>query len=333
MKKIFFKAFIVSFSFFITLSFFLIVSYFLFPLTYLKPSLKYILTSSSDEIFISKKEFINFFPNSFFKIDSVSLQSDEPNKIFSYNFTSNNYGFIQNNDLNKYAKSTVFIGDSFTQGFGYKSWVEDIKLNTAQDTQIINAGIMSTGFIDWYYHLRLINNYFFVKNTYILFISDDMYRKQFLPTNQALNCIKLSIGCNTFSSFVGVDYDFNKKNSFINYLYVLYRNLAFNLFIKKSRFQNNIGALHRIIDENSINNLVFFHIPMIGEVLSNSYDINTSQIVDIIESSGLTYVSLLNRCYFTVDDYYQIDHHMNASGYEKLKKCIENYLNQVNTRM
>ena len=312
---------------------FLIFFYISLSFINFKPTLKYVFSSSSNEIFLKNKDFYKFTPNSSFNIDAIYLHDNKSNKIFSYNFNSNNYGFIQKNDLRENKKSTVFIGDSFTQGFGYKSWVDDIKLNTYQDSQIINAGIMSTGFVDWFYHLRFINNNFIVENTFILFISDDIYRKQFLPSNQVLNCIKFSVGCNIFSSFVGSGYDLNRKYNLIDYISLLYRYIAFNFFIKQGRFQNNIAALHGIINDNSRNNLIFFHIPMFQEVILNHYDVNINEIVKIIESRGINYVSLLDKCSFTIEDYYQIDHHMNSIGYEKLKICIENYLNQLNNRM
>ena len=56
--------------------------------------------------------YLNFFYN-----------KDKLIKIWDYNFSTNNYGLVQDNNIYKNIKSILFLGDSFTEGQGSESWI------------------------------------------------------------------------------------------------------------------------------------------------------------------------------------------------------------------
>jgi hypothetical protein len=326
MKYLLTRIFIVLFSSFIS---FIICLYLLslYLGNFKSINIKYLLNSSNPYFFDYKDNFIKFKPYSGYSIKSVLNDSGNLSDIFSYSFLTNNYGYVQNKDLVDNKDSFIFIGDSFTQGFGTESWVDKINIHNKPNLQIINAGMMSTGFIDWKYHLKYLKSTFKVKHIAIFFISDDLYRKQFIPSNEVLECIKFSRSCSSRSSYVGVNYynftDTTSNSMLKDKIVNTFQVLIFNSFIKAHRYSQNTSAISNIIQVNDDANLTFFHIPMYDEIVNNSYHHKAKSTQLLLEERGVTYVPLLLTCDLTPKDYIKFDGHLNIIGNEKLLKCVE----------
>ena len=65
-------------------------------------------------------------------------------KVWDYKFSTNNYGLVQDNELEKKKKSIIFLGDSFTVGWGTEPWINNFN-GMFKKMQVINGGQAGAG--------------------------------------------------------------------------------------------------------------------------------------------------------------------------------------------
>jgi hypothetical protein len=102
---------------------------------------------------------------------------------------SNNLGLLQDDDVAPGTNVTVVVGDSFTAGVGGCPWFPRLQARRSQD-RLINAGLMGTGFEQWWRLVKFIGDQgFIIKRLLIVSITDDFKRRAWNWPERELACI------------------------------------------------------------------------------------------------------------------------------------------------
>ncbi len=270
---------------------------------------------------------------------------------FDNYFTTNNLGLVQKNPFDPKKETIVVIGDSFTQGMGSIPWFYKLEENW-QDSryQLINLGTIATGIEQWKYMLNWFADFGKIKHIFICFISDDWERMRWVPRDDLkLNGFKFvpwnqrnDIIHNQNFMFYYIDKDtsietiLNKSESIrINlskhnfHTFKLIKKVILDrklYYIKKGNiFKISKISLEEIVSAYGYKNITLFHIPQRDEVIQRSYNALGQKIKEFISSHDLEYIDGLSLCGLKVNDYYEHDCHPNASGYDKIYKCLLNH--------
>lgn len=107
--------------------------------------------------FKNENEIFKYHSNSEFRSATFYVNPDQNKAVKEYDLVmkTNNLGLIQLNDIKPGALVDAFIGDSFTEGQGATPWFYQLEKERNELTQVINAGIIGTGPLQW---LVLINH-------------------------------------------------------------------------------------------------------------------------------------------------------------------------------
>lgn len=168
------------------------------------------LLYSEGKVFRNIENFFTYHPNK--KINAINyyFYNDKFIEIYNYEIETNNLGLVQKNDILKNKPSILFLGDSFTEGQGSKSWIDSFN-GVFKGKQIINGGLLGTGFQQF----ELLDNYlsdFNIIKVFVLFPGDDLRRNVFQFNKQEINCIQNHLVCNGKEGFFGLPKEEKKKN-------------------------------------------------------------------------------------------------------------------------
>lgn len=106
---------------------------------------------------------------------------------------SNNWGLLQDDDIQPGTSATLILGDSFTAGQGGCPWFGRFQARRP-DEHIVNAGLMGTGFAHWRRmigHLR--ERGLLIKRILVIAINDDFRRPAAAWGAETLNCLNQGI--------------------------------------------------------------------------------------------------------------------------------------------
>tara|TARA_B100001057_G_scaffold273726_1_gene274026 strand:+ start:1252 stop:2322 length:1071 start_codon:yes stop_codon:yes gene_type:complete len=302
--------------------------------------------------------FFTYYPNQKINVSNYYFKNDDFIKVYNYNIYTNNLGLVQKKNLNKDTPSILFLGDSFTEGQGAESWIDNFD-GVFKKYQIINGGLLGTGFQQF----ELMNNYlkdYNIKKVLILFIGDDLRRDVFQFNEQQIKCLKDYTSCLGFENFYGFPLSNRSPELFLNELrkkqIVLRENNQNNFKSIRRNLKKKITSLNIIKIPNnflkskfyssknekilrnfeSINNLIkiynenihFVHIRMKDEIINkkNSYE-------SIYAKKYITNLSKnFYKCSFNnnLDYFYEYDSHPNEKGYDYLYSCILDILENQN---
>jgi lysophospholipase L1-like esterase len=277
-------------------------------------------------------------------------------KEYQYEFLTNNYGLVQKKDIEPEKPSLLLIGDSYTEGQGASPWFETLNDNLGSKLQLINGGLLGTGFIQW----DLLLEYFYSKSIrldymVVIFISDDYGRKVWNFPQASLACISDYSVCKGFENFYGIPPPQDVK-SFLNKLHTfrIEHPTATEVGIKKyfNEYLPASYALFQLFSENSklseddnvstikksdqvikslINkyqkNVLFIHLPQKDETKYNRINPYGELARSTIADQGGNLVDGFKACGLTNADYYPNDGHPNQQGYAKIEECIRKSIN------
>lgn len=312
---------------------------------------RYMLFSNNgDDVFHNKKNIFTYKPNSEISSKTYYDINGKFVKEYDYKFSTNNYGLVQLQLIKPNLSSTILLGDSFTEGKGFTPWFNLLNYNIFKDPQVINGGLLGTGFQQWKVLLdELIEDNFIINNVYVIFISSDFTRDIWNFSNESLICIKNFKLCDENNLFFGMPDDEiktinflnkmkiqreNKKNSSVfDYLRNFFdgiRNLSriarYELRILRKKRNNsmieNEKTIKQLIDTYK-NNVTFLHLPEKTEIYANKKNYNGIMAESFIKKNTQNYYDLNLLCNFNINDYYKIDGHFNATGYRKLVDCFQ----------
>lgn len=348
------KILIFFLSFFIGLIFFEIIFTFQ-KKNYLAPynwEQRYMLLKSMDSssVFKNINNFFTYQPNQKIKSTAYYFINDQWIKEYEYFFPTNNLGLVQSSNTIPNTDSLLILGDSFTEGQGAYPWFEKFRnSNKNIDLQLINGGILGTGFKSWLLlHDFLVSKKISIKKIVIIFISDDYSRKVWNISSNTLDCIQNSNLCLGNENFYGEpetnnlkkflehlknfreqhaieDKKIKQKEFFNNYLP---GTMTVYYFLKMKFFypRENDQAIESLVNQYQ-SNILFVHIPQKDEVITGKINsVGIDAVKKIKSFNGLVFDGHA-KCGFNKDDYFLHDGHPNVRGYEKVSDCVKTAIN------
>lgn len=294
------------------------------------------------------EKFDNFFkyhPN----LNQRSLQyyfiDDKFKKIWDYNLITNNYGLVQKYNIQKNKKSILFLGDSFTEGQGAEPWIDKFG-QYFKDYQLINGGIIGTGFQQFENLSKYFDEIFNIEYVVVLYIGGDIRRGLTLLEDN--ECLLDNNMCNQDFNFLSYPknekdiYKFlnkikkirSKKNKSLNikiknlirntYLYNILRTQLNNIRLKNDlTIQKNLSSIHNLIDSYK-DKIIFINISTAEEIINKRYNYESLRVQKFLNQLNVSNYS----CNLENDlrNYYEIDFHPNEKGYESIYNCVNKIL-------
>ena len=287
---------------------------------------------------------------------SVYYFNNEFKKLYDYTVNSNNYGLLQENDIKKNKPSILFLGDSFTEGQGNGSWLDNFK-GYHKSYQIINGGILGTGPQQFLLLEDYISKEIDINHVFVLYIGDDFRRSTYIHSKQHLLCLSNYKLCNGNETFFG--YPLSTKNP-INYLNEIkairsgveskislkkirrsIKNWIKDLYVfsiptgylknkfyksKNTKINNNFLAIEKLINKYN-DRITFINLKQKQEIFYNKDSYETSYVINFINKQTKNHFN----CNFenNLDYFHTLDGHPNKKGYEYLYKCVSQIVNKT----
>ena len=309
------------------------------------------------KIFKNIDNFFKYAPNSSIKHEVFFDINNQFLKEYSYEIKTNNFGLVQDNDIQTSIPSILFLGDSFTEGMGAPSWINyfEGKINKYQ---VINGGIFGTGPQQFEALEKHIDEFYDIEKVIILYIGTDIIRDPFNFSDQNLKCLENNKFCRGPESFYGFPLKEKNPTIFLKKLkqYRDDQNEKFNwkqirrkikyyisslyvVRIPREFLQNNFykSKNEKIIKNfNSIRNLIkkynekiiFIQIQTIDEIQNqkkNYYSIYSENFIKTLTDKHF-------HCGFENNPnlFYKYDGHPNRKGYRRLYKCVAEIIDKLN---
>ena len=300
--------------------------------------------------------FFTYYPNSNIRT-SLYYYDENLIKVYDYNIITNNLGLVQKNNIKENHPSILILGDSFTEGQGSSSWIDNFQ-GYYKSFQVINGGILGTGpqqFLSLENYLSSKTN---IKYVFVLYVGDDFRRSIFIHNNQTINCLKNYKLCNGSETFYGFPLNTSSPSMFLQDMKKKRDQVEKKITIKKIRrnFKKKIADLYiykipySLLKNNfykSKNKKIMKNFNAIEELINKYQDkiyfINLKQKQEILfkkESYETIYArKFIKRktknnfkCNFdnNINNFYLYDAHLNTKGYKNLYSCVLKIFNSLN---
>ena len=102
------------------------------------------LIFSEGKIFKNIDNFFTYEPNKELIASNYYFNNGEFNLVYKHKIYTNNLGLVQKTDIDSELPSILFLGDSFTEGQGAESWINQFN-GKYKNYQIINGGFFGQG--------------------------------------------------------------------------------------------------------------------------------------------------------------------------------------------
>ena len=287
---------------------------------------------------------------------SLFYYDKEFQKVYDYTVNSNNYGLLQKNDIKKNKSSILFLGDSFTEGQGYGSWIDNFN-GDYKSYQIINGGILGTGPQQFLSLEEYISRDVEINHVFFLYLGDDFRRSTYIHSEQQLSCLKNYQLCDGTEAFLG--YPLSKKEpiSFLNKMKIMRSDSKLEKLFKKTRrsiknwfkdlyvfnipfeyiknkfykskntkILNNFLAVDKLISKYQ-DNITFINLKQKQEIFYKKDSYETIYVKDFINKRTNKHFV----CDFenSLDYFHTFDGHPNKKGYEYLYNCVFQILDKT----
>jgi len=276
---------------------------------------------------------------------------------YDYRFHTNNFGLVQDADIEPARPSLLVLGNSFTEGMGAAPWFDKfVERNDGLRYQLINGGIRGTGFAQWYLLDRqLAAAKVNIEKVLVVFITADYTRAVGNASEVALHCLASSSlsGCpkDNFHSYFPMppagelprwveeikkwrDYDpaaWRKRiGRVMPVTHLLYMYLK-DKFSSSYRSAENDSrkAIARLIAEHGADNVAFLHLPQRDEIHDGLLGLQIRE--DISRAGGKLYDGFA-LCGLTAGDYHVHDNHPNEVGYGKIARCVSQVVRSMTAK-
>lgn len=312
-------------------------------------------TADSTPAFRNQGKIFSYQPNSSIRPAAYYENGDQLNKEYDYEFKTNNFGLVQKLDVVKDHSSILVLGDSFTEGQGATPWFYALEQgNSSKKMQIINGGLLGTGFAQW----RLLHDYLEkseirINKVIVPFISDDYQRVIWNFPERVLNCLGDIEKCkgdegyfprpiaSNEETFVGQlkkfrDAEYANKQAIREHRFFrrYFPNIHFVWGYMKNeykvRFRNPNSAAIEYLSGKYGENIVFIHIPQKDELESGNTPNHLGRLArEKINSTGVKLIDGFNICGLESADYFINDPHPNSMGYKKIAKCVDKTIKEL----
>ena len=307
---------------------------------------------SEGKVFKNINNFFTYEPNKDIIASNYYYTGKEFVEVYKYNIKTNNLGLVQKNDIYEDVPSILILGDSFTEGQGAEAWVDNFG-GKYKDYQIINGGLLATGFKQFELLDKYLSNYN-IKKVFILFIGHDLRRDIFNFNEQQLNCLSDQNLCIGTEVFYGFNYSSGSQNKFLKDIRIKqsknikkqeitfkkirrgFKEYISNLYVVKiplelirSKFYKsknvkileNFESINKLSDKYK-NDLFFVHLKTKHEIMYKKKNYESVYAENYIKNITDNYY----ECNFdnNIEYFYKFDGHPNSEGYQNLFNCISN---------
>ena len=313
------------------------------------------------KVFKNIENFFTYHPNQKIKSNTYYYKDGKFIKVYSYDIVTNNLGLVQKNNITFGETSILILGDSFTEGQGSSSWIDYFD-GYYKNFQIINGGLLATGFMQFGLLENYLSNIINIKKVLVLFIGDDIRRDIYQINEQGLSCLENYKLCTLreLEGFYGFPLtkknpeeflhklkktrDVNKKNNLLTFktfrraiksklsnLYIFKIPIGFlrsNFYKSKNiKIKKNFEAIDQLITKYG-ENIYFVKLTMKDEIIAKKKSYETIYVEKHILSRTKNYY----ECNFNNDlsNFYVYDSHPNNKGYRNLFNCILKILEKIN---
>jgi lysophospholipase L1-like esterase len=300
---------------------------------------------SEGKLFEKYDNFFKYHPNLNKRYLQFYFHQGKFKKIWDYNFPTNNFGLVQSNNIYENKKSILFLGDSFTEGQGAEPWIDKFGKNFL-DYQIINGGIIGTGFQQFEKIHDHIKNTYNVEKVVIIYIGSDLRRG--IELAYTTDCLRNNNYCKKDASVFSIP---NKESEIENFLikkhklrqekklslknkmkYLVRETYTYNIlrnYINTIRLKDdslikaNFQAIDNLLKKNE-KNLILINIKTAQEIMKNQESYETELIRKHLEKKKiLNYQCDMNN---DINNFHQIDFHPNKNGYDEIFNCVKKIL-------
>ena len=302
---------------------------------------------SEGKLFNKYENFFKYYPNLNKRYLQFYFNKDKFEKIWDYNFPTNNFGLVQSNDIYKNKKSILFLGDSFTEGQGAPPWIDKFGKNFL-DYQVINGGIIATGFQQFEKIHDHIKDTYNVEKVVIIYIGSDLRRGIVLAdtTDCLINNDYCKKDANVFSipskeieieNFLIQKHKLRQENKLsiknkIKYLvretytYNILRNYINTIRLKDdSLIKANFQAIENLLNKNE-KKIILINIKTAQEIIKNQESFETKLIRKHLAKKKIQN----HQCDMNndINNFHKIDFHPNKNGYDEIFNCVKKILNK-----
>ena len=300
--------------------------------------------------------FFTYYPNSNIRT-SLYYYDENLIKVYDYNIITNNLGLVQKNNIKENHPSILILGDSFTEGQGSSSWIDNFQ-GYYKSFQVINGGILGTGpqqFLSLENYLSSKTN---IKYVFVLYVGDDFRRSIFIHNNQTINCLKNYKLCNGSETFYGFPLNTSSPSMFLQdmkkkrdevekkitfkkirrnfkkkiadlYIYKIPYSLLKNNFYKSKnkKIMKNFNAIEELINKYQ-DKIYFINLKQKQEILFKKESYETIYARKFIKRKTKNNF----KCNFdnNINNFYLYDAHLNTKGYKNLYSCVLKIFNSLN---
>ena len=193
----------------------------------------------------------------------------------------------------------------------------------------------------------------------VIFIEDDWTRTIWRFSQEALDCLNSAARCTGHENYYGLPenpidaraqidriarlrVDYLSKNSKLMNHSAAYRKLVAPAFRRLSsfletgnvlgdraeQFEVSKNVFTNIVNDLGRENVLFIHLPQKDEIISGPAWFGR-KADDFIIQNGFAFVNGFKKCGLTLQDYYELDGHPNASGYGKIAICVEHAIKET----
>ena len=295
---------------------------------------RYLLYSKdgNDKLFDEYKNFFKYKPNILSRDLLYYYKDNKFLKIWDYEFNTNNFGLVQKSDIFSNKDSILFLGDSFTQGQGASPWIDSFNGNIS-GYQVINGGILGTGFQQFENIYDHISENFNIKKLVVIYIGEDLRRSISIMSDKKVLFIPNSEEELNNLLFKQHKLRLKKKEKFKDRLKYLIRELyIYNVFrsaINTFRLKNDVVIKKNLkstvsLYKKNYPNIIFINVQTANEIITGQESYETKVLKKFFRDNEYpNYKCDLSN---NLSNYHKIDYHPNEKGYKELYKCVKNII-------
>ena len=284
---------------------------------------------SKGKLFDGYKNFFKYQPNLSKRNLHFYYKENEFLKIWDYEFSTNNFGLVQKSDIYSDKDSILFLGDSFTEGQGATPWIDNFE-GIISSYQVINGGIIGTGFQQFENIYDHISENFRINKVVIIYIGGDLRRGISIASDE--NILFIPDDEKQLDNFLSEQQKLRSKRKekikerlrFIirdMYLYNILRSQINTFRLKNDlTIKKNFESIHSLVKKNN-DNIIFINIKTANEIITGQESYETKLLNNFfIKHNYPSYKCDLSD---DISNFHEIDYHPNKKGYNEIFNCVK----------
>lgn len=296
-----------------------------------------------------------FTPSAPYREAALHARSNDAVLEYDVTFRANNAGLVQRQDIVGASPYTVVVGDSFTQGAGASPWFYDLERGSP-DLPLANLGIGGTGVTHWTHALHWFEEaHAPVRHVVVIFITDDFLRPYWQASASEDG---LSLCYEKACRLVASPYRPDGPDALlINAQRHALRAASWSEALKREartflarfrigelainvgrRLRGHSAAEREFLAVNKVSwaelagryHVLFaLHLPQKEEARARQWTALSREVHAFVAESGVRTIDGLSACGLGAEDFFPRDIHPNATGYGKIRRCLESLLRNV----